>query len=71
MSANEQLAETLHKSAIRKFKRIKIYAKFKGNIWAAVLAEIGSLSSKNQNVKYLLCVIGVFTKCKCVKQVKM
>ena len=59
MSANEQLAETLHKSAIRKFK---------GNIWAAVLAEIGSLSSKNQ---HLLCVIGVFTKCKWVKEVKM
>ena len=29
-----------------------------------------SLSSKNKNVKYLLCVIGVFTKYKGVKPLK-
>ena len=35
---------------------------FKGNIWAADLAYMGSLSSKNYVVKYLLCTIDVFTK---------
>ena len=55
ISENEQLAEELHKPVIKKFKRRKVYARFKDNTWAADLAEIGSLSSKNKNVKYLLC----------------
>ena len=32
MSQNEQLAEDLHKPIIRKFKKRKVYATFKGNI---------------------------------------
>ena len=63
IGVNEQLAEELHKPVIKKFKRRKVYARFKDNIWASDLAEIGSLSSKNKNVKYLWCVIDVFTKC--------
>ena len=52
-SVNEQLAEEVHKQVTKKFKRRKVYARFKDNIWAADLAEMGSLSSKNKNVKYL------------------
>ena len=59
---NEQLAEELHKPITKKFKRRKVYARFKGNIWAADFAKMESLSSKNKNVKYLLYVIDVFTK---------
>ena len=44
--------------------------RFKDNIRTAVLAEIKSLSSKNKNVKYLLCVIDVFTKYAWVKPLK-
>ena len=62
VNVNEQLTEELHKPVIKKFKRRKVYARFKDNIWAADLAETGSLSSNNENVKYLLCVIDVFTK---------
>ena len=62
ISVNEQLAEELHKSVIKKLKRRKVYARFKDNIWAADSAEMESLSSKNKNVKYLLCVIDFFTK---------
>ena len=62
MSVNEQLPEELHKLVIKKFKRRNVYATYKDNIWAGDLAEIGLLSSKNKNVRYLLCVIGVFTK---------
>ena len=36
--------------------------RFKENIWEADFAEMESLSSKNKNVKYLLCVIDIFTK---------
>ena len=45
-------------------------ARFKDKIWAADLAEMESLSSKNRNVKYLLCVIDVFTKYAWVKALK-
>ena len=70
VSVNEQLAEELHKPVIKKFKRRKVYARFKDNIWAADLAEMESLSSKNKNVKYLLCVLDVFTKYAWVKPLK-
>ena len=46
VSVNEQLAEELYKPVIKKFKRRKVYARFKGNIWAADLVEMESLSSK-------------------------
>ena len=61
MSVNEQLAEELHKVVIKKFKGRKAYSRFKNNNWAADLAEMESLPSKNKNVKYLLCVIYVST----------
>ena len=70
ISVNEQLAEELHKPVIKKFKRRKFYARFKANIRAADLAEIESLSSKNKNVKYLLCLIDVFAKYAWVKPLK-
>ena len=53
-SVNEEWAQELHKPVIKKLKRRKAYAKFKDNIWAADLAERGSLSSFNHEVKYLL-----------------
>ena len=40
------------------------------NISAAGLAEMGSLSSKNKNVKYLLCMLDVFTKYPWAKPLK-
>ena len=43
VSVNEQLAEKLYKPVIKKFKRRKIYARFKNNNWAGDLAETGSL----------------------------
>ena len=65
-SANEELAQKLHKSIIKKFKRMGLCARFRDNIWASDLAEMGLLSSKTQ-VKYLLCVIDVFGKYAVVK----
>ena len=65
-----QFAEELHKPVIKKFKKRIVYARFKDDIWAADLAEIESLSSKNKNAKYLLCIIDVFTKYALVKPLK-
>ena len=47
---------------IKKFKGRKVYAKFKDNTSAEELAEIRSLSSKNEGVKFLLYVVDAFTK---------
>ena len=47
-----------------------VYARFKDNISAADLAEMGSLSSKNKNVKYLLSVIDLFPIYAWVKALK-
>ena len=34
------MTEELHKPVTKKFKRRKVYARFKDNIWTADLAEI-------------------------------
>ena len=59
-NVNERLPRELYKPLIKRFKRRRVYIRFKDNIWAADLAEMGSLSSKNRGVKYLLCAIYVF-----------
>ena len=70
ISVNKQLAEELYKPVIKKFKRKKVYARFKDNFFTADLAEMESLYSTNKNVKYLLCVIDFFTKYAWVKPLK-
>ena len=63
-NVNKVIAQELHKPVIKKLKRsiFVVYSRFKDNIWPTGLAEMGSLSSFNRDVKYLLCVIDVFTK---------
>ena len=56
------LAQELQKPVIKKYKRRKVNARFKDNILAADLTELGSLSSNSRGVKYLLCVIDVLIK---------
>ena len=59
---NEQLADELHKSIIRKFKKRKVYSAFKDNIWAADLADIQLISKFNKGFRFLLCVIDICSK---------
>ena len=68
-SVNKELAEELHKPVIKKIKRKRVYARLKGNIWAADLAEIWSLLYLNHDLK-LLCMIDVFTNYAWVKPLK-
>ena len=70
VSVKEQLAEELLKQVIKKLKRRKFYARFKDNIWATDLDEMETFSSKNKNVKYLLCVRDVFAKYAWVRLLK-
>ena len=69
-SVNEEPVQELHKPVIEQFKRRKVYARFKDNIWNADVAEIKSLSSANCGVKYLLCVMRVFTEYSWTKTLK-
>ena len=56
------LAQDLCKPVIKKFKRRKVYARLKGNVWVADLAKMGSLYSFTLGIKCLLSVVDVFTK---------
>ena len=59
---NEQLANELHKPVVRKFKKRKVYSSFKGNIWGVDLADMQLISKHNKGIRYLLCVIDLFSK---------
>ena len=56
------LADELHKPIIRKFNKRKVYSQFKDNIWGVDLADMQSLSRKNKGIKYILCVIDLYSK---------
>ena len=59
---NSQLANELHKPIIRKFKKRKVYSSFKDNIWGVDLANMQLISKHNKGIRYLLCVIDLFSK---------
>ena len=59
---NEQLADELHKPIIRKFKKRKVYSAFKDNIWGTDLEDMQLLSKYNKGIRFLLCVIDIFSK---------
>ena len=60
--SNQQLADKLHKPIIKKFKRRKVYSLFKDNIWGVNLADMPLISKCNKEIKFLLCLIGLFSK---------
>ena len=58
---NSELANELHKPIIRKFKKRKVYSSFKDNIWGVDLADMQLTSKYNKGIRYLLCVIDLFS----------
>ena len=59
---NYQLANELHKSIIKKFKKRKVYSSFRDSILGVNLTDMQSLSKYNKGIKYLLCAINLFSK---------
>ena len=59
MPQKEQLAEELHKSIIRKFKKRKVYPAFQDSILGADLADMQLISKFNKGFRFLLCVIDI------------
>ena len=60
--SNQQPADELLEPIIRKFKRRKVYSSFKDNIWGADFVDIQLISKFNKGIRYLLCVIDIFSK---------
>ena len=58
---NYQLENELHKPIIRKLKK-KVYSSFTDDIQGVHLADMQSLSKCNQENKYILCAIDLFSK---------
>ena len=61
VNENIKLADELHKPIIRKFNKQKVYSSFKDNILGADLADMQLLSKFNKGIKYILCVIDLFS----------
>ena len=59
---NQQLGKELHKPIIKKIEKRKVYTAFKDNIWGADLADMQLLSKYNKGIRFLLCVIDIFSK---------
>ena len=59
---NQQLANELHKPIIKKFKRRKVYSSFKNIIWDVDLVDMQLISKYNKEIRYILCVIDIFSK---------
>ena len=62
IASSSILADELHKPIIKKFEKRKVYSQFKDNIWGVDLAYMQSLSRKIKGIKYLLCVIDLYSK---------
>ena len=60
--ANKEFAEKLHKTIIRKFEKRKVHSPFIDNIWGDDLADMQLLSKFNKGIRFLLCVIDIFSK---------
>ena len=59
---NQLLAGELHKPIIKKSEKRKVHAAFKDNIWGTDLANMQLLSRYNKGIRFLLCVIDIFSK---------
>ena len=59
---NKVLAKELHKPIIRKFNKRKVYPTFIDNIWSADLADMQLISKFNKRLRFLLCIIDIYSK---------
>ena len=47
---------------LKTLKRRKVYSSFKDNIWDVDLADMQLISKYNKGIRYLLCVIDLFSR---------
>lgn len=58
----KQLANELHKPAIRKFPRRKVFVPDLNDTWACDLVDMQGVSEENRGYKYLLTIIDCFSR---------
>ena len=59
---SQQLADELHKPIIKKLNKRKAYSSFKYNICVVDLVDMQLLSTFKKGIRFLLCVINIFSK---------
>ena len=56
------LTEELHKPIMRKLEKQKVHSSFIDNILGANLANMQIISRFNEEIRFLLCVVDIFSK---------
>ena len=59
---NKKIAEELRKLIIKNFKRRKVYSSFIDKIWGVELADMQLIIKYNKGIRYLFCVIDLFSR---------
>ena len=59
---NKELAKEFHKAIIRKSNKRKVHSPFIDNIWGADLADMKLIIKCNKELRFLLCVIDIYSK---------
>ena len=60
--STKKLAQELDMPIIRRFNKRKAHSSFIDNIWGADLADMQLISKFNKGIRFLLCVIDIFSK---------
>ena len=60
--SNKELAEKLHKTINRKSKKREVHSPFTDNIWGVDLADMQLIRKFNKGIRFLLCVIDIYSK---------
>ena len=64
LCAINNFPDGLHKPIIKSLKEM-IYSSFKDNIWTADITDMQLTSKHSKGIRFLLCVIDLFSKYKC------
>ena len=65
-TSNKKIAEELHKPIIRNFFLKKVCLSLISNIWSGDVTDMQLKSKFNKGIRFLLCVIDIFSKCEWV-----
>ena len=57
-----QFSKEIHRRVVKKFPRRKVKVTGIDNVWSMDLADMNSLMKYNDQYRYILCVIDVFSK---------
>ena len=67
---NDKLVEDMQQLIIIKFEKRNVYSLFKDNIWGDDLANMQLIRKFNKGIRFLLCVIDIFSKYAWVARLK-